>query len=285
MRMRRGTLKKTWDSLVSSKYATVGLCIVVIVALIAIFAPLLAPYDCAIMDKTALLEKPSAAHWMGTDQFGRDVASRILIGTRVSLLVGSVVVLLSLLLGIPLGMLAGYYGKALDTIIMRTTDIMLAFPWVLIALMTAAILEPGIQVVIIALTFAYVPSFTRLTRSIVLSVKEKEYVDAAIVTGENDFSIMTRYILPNCFAPLIVQASTILASVILGEAAISYLGMGVQPPTPSWGIMLSESSTYLWSAPYLSVFPAFAIIVTVVGVNFFGDGLRDILDPTYVSKV
>ncbi len=281
----KGKLKKAGEFIGGSKYAVFGLATVALIVLIALFATLIAPYDHIKMDKDRLLEKPSWEHWMGTDQFGRDVYSRILVGTRVSLLVGVAVVLLALLFGVPLGMVGGYYGGFLDTLIMRGSDVMLAFPWVLIALMAAAILDPGIHVVIVSLTFAYVPSFARLTRGVVASIREKAYVEAAAVTGESDWSIMVRYILPNCTAPLIVQASTILASVILGEAAISYLGMGIQPPTPSWGMMLSESATYLWKAPFLSIFPAISIVVTVLAVNFLGDGLRDILDPTYVSQV
>lgn len=282
---KKNKFKAMLSSVGESKYATIGLIAVVIIIVIALLAPILAPYDYTIMDKESLLQKPSAEHWLGTDQFGRDVLSRILIGTRVSLLIGGVVVLLSLAIGIPMGMAAGYYGRTLDSVIMRITDIMLAFPWVLVALLAAAIFNPGVHVVIISLTFAYVPSFARLTRSVVASIREQSYVEAAIMIGEKDISIMLRYILPNCIAPIIVQASTVLASVILGEAGISYLGLGIQPPTPSWGGMLSESATYLWNAPHLSIFPAIAIIITVLAVNFFGDGLRDILDPTYVKEV
>ena len=270
-------------SLARSKSAVVGLIILAFVIVVAILAPLLSPYDYAEMDMDALLCKPCAEHPMGTDNFGRDVFSRVLEGTRISLFVGIFVVLISLAIGVPLGMIAGYYGGVWDTAIMRFVDLSLAFPWVLLALTFAAILGAGLHIVVIALTIAYVPTFIRMMRSVVLSVRTEEYVEAAVVTGEPTRAILWNYVFPNCLAPLIVQASTVLACVIIGEASISYLGVGIQSPMPSWGIMISEASTYLWKAPYLSAFPGIAIIVTVLAINLLGDGLRDVLDPKYVS--
>lgn len=283
--VKKKKVKQFISAVLHNKNAMVGMTVLVLVLLAALLAPVIAPYDYAEMNMDELLMKPCAAHIMGTDNFGRDVFSRILYGTRISVFVGFVVILLSLLVGVPLGMLAGYYGGSIDTIIMRAVDLMLAFPWVLLALTFAAILSPGLHIVIISLTIAYVPTFIRLMRSVVMSVRNQEYVEAAIVTGEPIKSVMWSYIFPNCVASLIVQASTVLACVIIGEASISYLGMGVQSPTPSWGIMISEASTYLWKAPYLSVWPGVAIIVTVLAVNLLGDGLRDILDPKFVNGV
>jgi len=250
---------------------------------IAIFAPIFEPFDPLQMDVGPKFQGPSAEYIMGTDMYGRDVLSRVLAGTSVSLTVGLAVVGLAMLIGVPLGLFAGFMGGIVDTLIMRFVDILLCFPWVLVALIIAAITGPGMTVVIVALVIAYIPTFIRLMQGMVLSVREKEYVEAALVTGEKRQSIIWRYILPNCIAPLIVEATLIMSFVILSEAAISYLGVGIQPPTPSWGTMLSESMTYLWPAPYLAIFPGIAIIITVLAVNIFGDGLRDILDPRYMG--
>jgi len=278
-------IKDFFIAMLHNRNAMIGTVVLGLVILVAVLAPYIAPYDYTEMNMDELLMAPCARHLMGTDNFGRDVLSRILYGTRISVFVGLFVIFLSLLIGVPLGMVAGYYGGWVDTLVMRLVDLMLAFPWVLLALVFAAILNPGLHIVVISLTIAYVPTFIRLMRSVVMSVRNQEYVEAAVVTGEPVSSVMWRYIFPNCVASLIVQASTILACVIIGEASISYLGMGVQAPTPSWGIMISEASTYLWKAPYLSVFPGIAIIVTVLAVNLLGDGLRDVLDPKFVNGV
>ncbi len=283
--IKKKKIREFLQSFWKSKNAMIGLILIVLVVLVAVFASQIAPFHYAQMDMQHLLETPSKAHIFGTDNFGRDVFSRVVYGTRISLLVGIAVVGISLAVGVPLGLLAGYYGRFWEGAIMRTVDVMLAFPWVLVAIIAAAIMGAGLQIVIISLAIAYTPTFIRMIRSVVLTVRELEYVEAAKVIGENDASILFRYILPNCMAPLIVQASNVMACVILGEAAISYLGMGVQSPTPSWGIMLSEGAGFLWASPYLSVFPAIAVIITVLAINFFGDGLRDILDPKYTSGV
>ena len=283
MKSFRRILKRTWVSIRHSKNATIGFYFLVIIVAIAILAPLLAPYDPLEMNVGTKLLAPSSEYIMGTDMYGRDVLSRVLAGTSVSLSVGLLVVVLSMLIGVPLGLFAGFIGGWVDNIIMRFTDLLLCFPWVLVALCIAAITGPGMPVVILALVIAYVPTFIRLMQGMVLSVREKEYVEAAVVTGEKRQAIIWRYIFPNCIAPLIVEATLIMSFVILSEAAISYLGVGIQPPTPSWGTMLSESMTYLWPAPYLAIFPGIAIIATVLAVNIFGDGLRDILDPRYMG--
>ena len=220
---------------------------------------------------------------MGTDNYGRDVMSRVVMGTWVSLRVAFTVVALALLIGVPLGVLVGYYHNRISNVIMRGVDVMLCFPWVMVALCVAALLGGGEKVVIISLVFAYIPTFVRLMEGVVLSVREQEYVGAAMVTGEKPFSIIWRYVLPNCLAPRIVEATLVMSFVILEEAAISYLGIGIQPPTPSWGVMLNEGSQFIWNCPYLAIFPGIAIAYTVLSLTLFGDGLRDILDPRYMG--
>lgn len=276
-------IKKGWRAITRSKKATIGFFMILILILIVAFALLIAPYDVDEMNTGPVFSKPSAEHLMGTDHYGRDVFSRIIMGTRVSMRIGVVVSLLAIILGVPLGLLAGYRNDLSGSFIMRTVDIMLCFPWVMVALCIAALIGGGEKVVILALVFAYVPTFVRLMQGVVLSVREQEFVEAAVVTGEKQMSIIGRYVLPNCTAPLIVEATLVMSFVILEEAAISYLGVGVQPPTPSWGVMLNEGSQYMWNAPYLSIFPGIAIALTVLGINLFGDGLRDILDPRYMG--
>lgn len=275
--------RKTWHAVSHSKTAIIGLTIFILVILVTLLAPIIAPYSVDEMNVGPTLEQPSRAHLMGTDMYGRDVFSRIILGASVSLRIALVVVGLAMLIGIPLGTIAGYTGGPVSALIMRIVDVMLCFPWVMVALCVAAITGPGEQVVIISLTFAYVPTFVRLMQGVVLSVREQEYIGAAVVTGESKWSIVTRYVLPNCMAPLIVEATLVMSFVILEEAAISYLGVGIQPPVPSWGVMLSEGANYIWNAPFLCIFPGIAIIITVLGVNLFGDGLRDILDPRYMG--
>lgn len=276
---RKNQAKVFISELLHNKNACFGSIVLLLVFVLALFAPLFTNNGYEEMNIDEMLCPPNMTHLMGTDNYGRDIFCRILYGARISVFVGLFVIFISLLIGVPLGMLAGYYGGMIDSFVMRLVDLLLAFPWVLLALVFAAILSPGLHIVVIALTIAYVPTFIRLMRSVVMSEKNREYVEAAIVTGEPHSAVMWRYIFPNCVAPLIVQSSTVLACVIIGEASISYLGMGVQAPMPSWGIMISEASTYLWRAPYLSVFPGLAIVITVLAVNLLGDGLRDILDP------
>jgi len=276
-------IKKGWRAITRSKKATIGFFMILILILIVIFAPWIAPYEVDEMNTGPVFSKPAQQHLMGTDHYGRDVFSRIIMGTRVSMRIGVVVTLLAVLIGVPLGLLAGYRNDLSGSFIMRTVDVMLCFPWVMAALCVAALIGGGEKVIIISLVFAYVPTFVRLMQGVVLSVWEQEFVGAALVTGEKQISIIGRYILPNCMAPLIVEATLVMSFVILDEAAISYLGVGVQPPTPSWGVMLNEGSQYMWNAPYLSIFPGIAIALTVLGINLFGDGLRDILDPRYMG--
>jgi peptide/nickel transport system permease protein len=276
-------IRMGWRAVTRSTKATIGFFMIVLLIVIVIFAPLIAPYEVDEMNTGPVFSRPSLEHPMGTDHYGRDVFSRIVMGTRVSMRVGALVAVLAIVIGVPLGLMAGYRDDLSGSLIMRTVDVMLCFPWVMVALCVAALIGGGEKVIIISLVFAYVPTFIRLMQGVVLSVREQEYVGAALVTGEKQSSIIGRYILPNCTAPLIVEATLVMSFVILDEAAISYLGVGIQPPTPSWGVMLNEGSQYMWNAPYLSIFPGIAIAFTVLGINLFGDGLRDILDPRYMG--
>ena len=278
-------LKKLFLLLIQSKKATIGAIMLLFVAIISIFASFIAPYPYVEMNVGKLLETPSLSHLMGVDVFGRDVFSRVVYGTRVSFGVSLIVVTFSLVIGTPLGLISGYFGGTIDRFVMAFSDTILAFPWVLMALTVASIMGPGLYVIIIALGIVFIPEIVRLVRSVTLSLREREFIDAAVVTGESKASIIFRYLLPNTLPPLIVQSTLIISKAILAEASISYLGYGIQPPMPSWGIMLSDSSNYFWSAPYLCIFPGLAIVLLVLAVNFFGDGLRDMLDPRYKGKV
>lgn len=276
-------IKKSWIAVRHSKKATVGLIMIFFMIIVVVFAPLIAIYEIDAMNTGPVLQGPTPQHIMGTDNYGRDVFSRVVMGSQVSLRISVIVVVLAMLIGVPLGLLAGYRNNILGSFIMRVIDVLLCFPWVLVALCIAAMLGGGEKVIVISLVIAYVPTFVRLMQGVTLSVREQDYIAAAIVTGEKRSSVMWRYLLPNVMSSLIVEATLIMSFVILDEAAISYLGVGVQSPTPSWGVMLNEGSAFMWKAPLLSIFPGIAIAFTVLGINLFGDGLRDILDPRYMG--
>ncbi len=250
-----------------------------LLALIAIFAPLIAPFAPDHQEFADYLLPPSADHWFGTDEQGRDQFSRVIFGSRVSLLVGIISVSIGCFFGLLFGITAGYYGSWPDMIIMRFMDILLAFPSILLALTVVAILGPAMFTVMVAVGISTIPLFTRVARSSVLSAKEAEYVMAAHVTGAPPSRIMLRHILPNSLAPVMVMATTGIASAIITGAALSYLGLGVQPPTPEWGSMLSSSRRFLRHAAWMMVFPGLAITITVISINLLGDGLRDAFDP------
>jgi len=252
-----------------------------IALLAAILAPVLVPFDPYELSVGPLISGPDGTHYLGTDNFGRDVFSRLLYGARISLLASFSVTAFSFVIGVSLGLMTGYMGGAVDYVVMRVIDILFAFPWVLIALALAAIMGPGLKTVLISLSIVYSPILTRLTRGVVLSIREKEYVEGARAIGESDLSIMFRYILPNTLSSLIVQSTAIMGFCIRAEAAISYLGLGTRPPTPSWGLSLADGAPYMWAGPHLVIFPGLAIAYLVLSFNFFGDGLRDILDPRY----
>ncbi len=253
--------------------------IVVGLAVIAILAPLLAPFDPIEQDLYGRLAPPSYEHPMGTDDFGRDILSRVIYGSRISLRIGLICISIALSAGTTLGLVAGYKGGLSDTLIMRVVDIMLAFPAILLAIGIVAVIGPGIENVMIAVSIVLVPQFARLVRAQVMTLRELAYVEAARALGSSDTRIVLLSILPNCVAPLIVQTSLSLATAILDAAGLSFLGLGAQPPTPEWGAMLNSGRELLLKAPWVMTFPGLAIFLVALGLNLFGDGLRDALDP------
>ncbi len=261
------------------RLAGVGLAVVALLFILALGAPLVSPYDPNLQSMRDTLQAPSAAHPMGTDELGRDVLARVIYGSRISLQVGLVSVGLATGLGIAIGLLAGYFSGWVDETLMRVVDATYAFPALLLALAITAALGPGIGNVMIAVGFVYMPVFARLVRGQVLSVREREFVLAARVLGAGAARMMLLHIWPNVTAPIIVQASLSVSFAIITEAALSFLGVGVQPPTPSWGSMLRTGYQFMDLAPWLSIFPGAAIFITVLGLNFLGDGLRLVLDP------
>jgi peptide/nickel transport system permease protein len=271
--------KEAWKSFYKNRLALAGLVIVVFFIILAIIAPLVAPYSYDGQALTERLQPPSSKHWFGTDDFGRDIFSRIVYGARISLWVGFFSVLGSVIAGTLFGILAGYYGRWVDTIISRVFDVMLAFPSILLAIAVVAILGPSLQNALIAIAVINIPNFGRLIRSRVLSVKQEEYIMAARAIGMKDSRILLHHILPNSISPVIVQATLAIASAIIEAAALGFLGLGAQPPTPEWGKMLADSKQYLVQAPWTLFFPGIAIMLTVLGFNLMGDGLRDVLDP------
>lgn len=276
---KNSMLRLTLVRLRRNHLAMIGLAIVLTLIFVAIFADYIAPFKYSRQHLRETLQAPNAKYLLGTDEFGRDVLSRLIYGARVSLQVGLVAVSISLLVGGSLGAIAGFYGGKLDNLIMRLMDVQLAVPSTLLAIAIAAALGPGLFNLMIAVGISSVPRFARLLRASVLSVKEMEFVEAARAMGASDFRIIVLHILPNCCAPLIVQATLSVANAILSSASLSFIGLGIQPPYPEWGGMLSSARDYLRSSPYLSMFPGIAIVVTIIALNFIGDGLRDALDP------
>jgi ABC-type dipeptide/oligopeptide/nickel transport system permease subunit len=258
-----------------------GLLLTVALVTIALLAPLIAPFDPDVQDTSRRLEEPSREHLLGLDDLGRDVFSRIVFGARVSLRVGFSVVLIASIIGISLGAIAGYFGGAVDTAVMRLSDILLAFPGILLAIALVAVLGPSLNNVILALSTIGWVGYARLVRGQVLKVREMEYVTAAKALGAKSPRVIVLHVLPNVINPVIVMATLGLAGAILSEAALSFLGLGVQPPTPSWGAMLTSGRRYLGLANHLAIFPGAAIMLAVMGLNFLGDGLIDALDPKY----
>ncbi|WP_080848301.1 nickel transporter permease [Cytobacillus gottheilii] len=268
-----------YKKLAKNKAALAGAIVVLIFAILAVLAPLISPYDPTAMDMSKRLAPPSADHWFGNDDKGRDILSRILYGSRISLTVGILSTMLGAVVGVILGIVSGYYGKWVDSLIMRICDVLLAFPGILLALAIVSILGPSTTNVIIAVAFFAVPTFARIVRGSTLSVKKLEYVDAIRAMGASDFRIIFKHILPNITSPIIVQSTLYIASAIITASALSFLGLGTQPPTPEWGTMLAQGRSFMAQAPHISLFPGLIILVVVVGFNLFGDGLRDALDP------
>jgi peptide/nickel transport system permease protein len=260
--------------------ATVGIGLVLIFVLCAIFAPWIAPQDPARIDLPTRLESPSASHWCGTDELGRDTCSRLIHGARISMVVGSCVVLVSLTLGLIVGSIAGYYGGGIDRFVnVVLMNAFLSFPGILLAIAFVAFRGPGIFNLVLALSLGGWVGYARLVRAQVLATREKEFVEAARALGASDLRVIVRHILPNIIQSVIVQAAIGMAGAILAEATMSFLGLGVPPPTASWGAMLNDSRAYLFEAPHLVLFPAATVMLAVLSFNFIGDALRDLLDP------
>ena len=278
---RTSWFAETWRRLARNRAAMVGLAILAVICLVALFADVLYPYQQTAVKQNirVRLQWPSAAHPFGTDEFGRDLLARVVHGTRVSLFISVIAVLFSLAAGGILGAVAGYYGKRLDNVIMRLMDMVLAMPMILFAMVIVAALGPSTINLVVSLAISQIPTFARIVRGSVLTVKDSEFIEAARAIGEKDFSIIVNHILPNCMAPVIVQTTLRIAATITSAAALSFLGLGVQPPAPEWGALLSSGRTYIRDSSYLTMFPGLAIMVTILALNLLGDGLRDALDP------
>ncbi len=259
--------------------AMIALAVVVGFVLLALLAPGIAPYDPLATSWSAIRKAPSSTHWFGTDEIGRDVLSRVVWGSRASLLAGVVSVSLSLALGVPIGLLAGYAGRWVDALTSRITDAMLACPFLILAIALAAFLGPSLTNAMLAIGISATPIFIRLTRAQVLHVKVEDYIEAARAVGNSPLRIVLRHILPNIVPPLIVQATLAIAAAIIAEAALSFLGLGQQPPAPSWGSMLNTAKNYIDNAPWMAVWPGMSIFLLVLSLNLLGDGIRDAFDP------
>ncbi|MCI5075023.1 ABC transporter permease subunit [Oricola sp.] len=283
--MRRAMLSEFWYYFSQNKGAVIGLVVFSVVVFLAVFAPLIAPHSPSLQNREALLWPPAWmeggtwAYPLGTDALGRDIFSRLIFGARFSLFIGVVVVTLSVSVGVIVGLIAGFFRGWIDTAIMRVMDVILAFPSLLLALVLVAILGPGLTNAMIAIALILQPHFVRLTRASVLAEREREYVISARVAGAGKLRLMFVTILPNCLAPLIVQATLAFSNAILDAAALGFLGMGAQPPTPEWGTMLAEAREFILRAWWVVTLPGLAILVTVLAINLMGDGLRDALDP------
>ncbi|MFM0629319.1 ABC transporter permease [Paraburkholderia xenovorans] len=273
-RKRRGIAK-----FMRNRAAVFGAALVLLIVLMAVFAPWLSHYDPVQASFMTVRQAPSAVHWFGTDELGRDVLSRLLWGARASLLAGVVSVGIAVVIGVPLGLLAGYFGKLVDGVISRIADALLSIPFLILAIALAAFLGPSLTNAMAAIGISAMPRFVRLTRGQAITVKAEEYVEGARAIGLGHARIIVRYILPNVLPPIIVQASLTIATAIIAEASLSFLGLGQLPPAPSWGSMLNTAKDFVSQAPWMSIFPGIAIFLAVLGFNLLGDGLRDALDP------
>lgn len=276
---RQTQLGEVWTRLKKNKLAMTGVLIIIIMAIIAIFADFIAPYDYAEQNLSSSLQFPSKSHIFGTDEFGRDIFSRLIFGSRISLAVGFIAVGIAVIIGGILGSVAGFYGGVIDNFIMRCMDVLLSIPPILLSIAILAALGPGLMNLMIATGISAIPGYARIVRASVLSIKEQEFVEAARAVGSTDIRIIIKHIIPNCLAPLMVQATLGMASAILTAAGLSFIGLGVQPPTPEWGAMLSGGRGFIRDYPYITFFPGLAIAMTIFGLNVLGDGLRDALDP------
>jgi peptide/nickel transport system permease protein len=271
---------ETIRDLLHNKTASVGLAIILLIVLTALVGGAVAPYDPLLPAPLNRLKGPESAHWFGTDSLGRDILSRVIHGSRISLLIGLISVSISLVPGTLLGLLAGYFGKRLDNLIMRLMDVLLAFPAILLAIFIAAVLGPSLINTMLAVGIVYIPHYARIVRSAVLQLKDQLFVQAIGHLGGGHVRILLRHILPNALPPIIVYATLGMGTAVLQAAALGFLGLGAQPPQPEWGAMLSEGRQYIQIAPHVAAFPGVAILLLVLGFNLFGDGLRDVLDPS-----
>jgi ABC-type dipeptide/oligopeptide/nickel transport system permease subunit len=271
--------RRWWRRFVRNRGAVFGLAVFVAIVLMAVFAGVLAPYDPIAQGVGPANARPSLAHWAGTDSFGRDMLSRIIYGARIALVVGVMAVLLAMVIGVTLGLVAGFYGGWVDAVIMRVMDGLFAFPIIILAIAMMAVMGFGVKNVIIAVAVGFIAPFARVTRGDVLAVKEEPYIEAARLAGVSRPAIIARHVLPNVLAPIIVQAALRVSGAIITESGLSFLGLGPPPPTPVWGSMIAEGRNFIVMAPHISTIPGIALMVTIVGLNLLGDGIRDLLDP------
>lgn len=276
---KRSQASEIWKRLRKNRLSILGLAILALIFILAIFADYIAPYPYDLQDYSAAFQPPSWSHLFGTDNYGRDILSRVIYGTRVSLKIGFISLMGGALVGCLLGAVAGYFGGIIDTIIMRFTDILMAIPRIVLAISIASALGPGLTNAVIAVAISSIPNFARIVRASTLTVKDQEYIEVARCIGAKNFRIIICHVFPNVLAPIIVQATLGVGTAIILSASLSFLGLGVQPPTPEWGSMLSAARTYMRDNSYMVIFPGLAIMITVLALNLFGDGLRDALDP------
>lgn len=275
----KGAIADFWRRLRRNRAAVIGVLLIGIYLGVAVFAPWIAPYDPQQGSSADRIKAPCLQYWLGTDELGRDVLSRLIYGARISLFIQLASMVLALGAGVSLGSIAGFYGGLIDRLVVGFMDILLAFPSIFLAIIVIAIIGPGISNVIFAAATYSVPQFALVTRASFMSIREMEFIEAARAAGERDHAVILLYLLPNTFAPLIVQSTLRMATILLTVSGLSYLGLGVQPPAPEWGAMLSMGRTYILTAPHVATFPGLAIMFVVLGFNLLGDGLRDSLDP------
>ena len=274
-----GPWREFWSKFVKNRLALIGLVVFVILVLVAIFADFIAPYGIDDQNLSVAFQAPSNEFILGTDNFGRDIFSRIVYGSRISLIVGVISVGIALIVGSTVGIVAGFVGGLVDTILMRIIDLLMSIPSILMAISIVAALGPSLRNVMIAVGISSIPSYARLTRSVVLSLKELQFIEAARAMGTGSFAVIVRHIVPNSLAPIIVQATMGVAGAILSAAGLGFIGLGIQPPTPEWGAMLNAGRHYIRDFPHMITFPGVAIMITIFSLNLLGDGLRDALDP------
>ncbi len=279
VRKRRSPFADVMMRLARSPLAMFGLAIIFVLVFCAIFAEVISPYSPIKQDLMHMFETPTSAHWLGTDEFGRDILSRLIYGARVSLQVGFIAVGIALVIGGMLGAVSGYYSGRLDNCIMRVMDVLLSIPQTLLAIAIVAALGPSLMNLMIAVGISAVPTYARIVRGSVLSIRSMEFIEAARAAGSSDLRIILKHIIPNSMAPIIVQSTLGVASAILNAAGLSFIGLGIQPPNPEWGAMLSGGRQYIRDYPHMTLYPGLAIMLTILALNFLGDGLRDALDP------